>query len=79
MILQPGDHTFITKKSVVYYGDARFISLDLVETLIASKTNKFVCEQNYCCTRALMARLKEGLLNSRFTPNGIKEYCRAIW
>ena len=79
LILQPGDHGFITKKSVVHFEDARFISLERVEQLLSSGTKQFVCEMSYCCTHALMDRLKEGLLRSKRTPKEIKEYCRERW
>ena len=79
VILMPGDHPFVNKRSIVHYEDARFISLARVEQLIATRTNQFVCEMNYCCTYALMDRLRRGLLESKRTPNVIKEYCRSIW
>jgi len=75
----PGDHSFLTKKSVIHYEDARFISLDRVEQLLASGTNQFVCKQQFCCTYALMERLRQGLLKSKRTPNGVKDHCRSIW
>ena len=34
VILVPGDHPFITKKSVVHYEDARYILLEHVEHLL---------------------------------------------
>lgn len=79
VILEPGDHPFITKKSVVHYEDARFMNLEWIEQLIAKRPNRFVCEQHHHCTRVLMERLREGLLKSKRTPNGVKDYCRSIW
>ena len=37
LILVPGDHPFITKKSVVHYEDARFMQLDWIEQLLQKR------------------------------------------
>jgi hypothetical protein len=79
VILEPGDHPFITKKSIVHFEDARFIPLERVEQLIVTGTNQFVCRRHSIARHALMDRLKQGILESKRTPNGIKEYCRSIW
>jgi hypothetical protein len=79
VILMPGEHPFIVKKSVVHYEDAQFIPLARVEQLLSMGTNKFVCEQKNPCTYKLMDKLKEGLLKSKRTPKGIKAYCRSLW
>jgi hypothetical protein len=79
VILQPGDHPFITKKSVVHYEDAQFMPLARVEQLLAMRSTKIVCEQKHCCTYKLIERLREGLLKSKRTAKGIKEYCRSLW
>jgi hypothetical protein len=79
VILAPGDHPFIKKKSIVHYEDARFIPLGWVEQLLQSETTQFVCETHYACTHTLMDRLKQGLLDSKRTPKGIKEYCKSQW
>jgi hypothetical protein len=79
VILGPGDHAFITKKSVIHFEDARFVQMEHVERLLTGGTDQFVCRRNYCCTHVLMDRIKDGLLKSKRTPNGIKEHCRALW
>jgi hypothetical protein len=79
VILEPGDHPFVTKKSIVHFEDARFLLLGRVEQLIATGTKEFVCRTHSCCTYKLMDRVREGLIKSKRTPNGIKEYCRSIW
>jgi hypothetical protein len=79
VVLQPGDHDFIKKKSVVHYEDARPMHLERIEELLATGTDKFVCKQMLCCTYALMDKLREGLLKSKRTPKGIKAYCRSLW
>jgi hypothetical protein len=79
LILMPGDHPFITKKSIVNYQDARFMPLFWVEKLLQRGSTDFVCEPHYACTHELMDRIKRGLLASKHTPKGIKEHCRSLW
>lgn len=79
VVLQPGDHGFITKKSVIHFGDARFVPLDRVEQLLNAGTNRFVCKRHYACRHTLMDRVKAGLLKSKHTPKGIKNYCLDLW
>ena len=79
LILVPGDHPLITKKSVVHYEDARFMQLDWIEQLLQKGTTDSVCVPRHACTYALMERLKQGLLDSKRTPAGIKDFCRAVW
>jgi hypothetical protein len=79
LVLVPGDHPFITKKSVVHYDDARKMPLDRIEQLLQQGASSFVCKAHYACTYKLMDRIKQGLLDSKRTPNGIKAFCRSIW
>lgn len=59
LILQPGDHPFITKKSIVHFDDAQFIPLARVEQLLTMGSSKIICEQKHCCTYVLMDRIRE--------------------
>jgi hypothetical protein len=79
VILGPGDHPFVKKKSVIHYEDARYMPLNRIEQLLQKRTTEFVCEMHHACTYKLLDRIRTGLLNSKRTPNGIKEYCRSVW
>ncbi len=78
-ILNVGDHAFIRHESVINFSDARQILIEHVERALSSQTSKFVCVAHQSCSDALLARIRDGLLQSRQTPKGIKEFCRKLW
>lgn len=79
VLLQVGDHPFITRESVIYYVDSRILNLNAVEQMLKTKTTRFACAQHAACSPALLKRVQDGLLKSKFASNGIKEYCAARW
>ena len=81
VILNPGDHPFITHESVVYYKDADKLNLRTVESAINRQSGfvDIVCQQHQPCSAALLQRIQEGLLASPLVKKGIKEYCRTAW
>ena len=70
--LSPGDHSFITKKTVVNYSDARLVETGNLIALVA--LNREAKKDD--CNAALLARIQQGMLVSEFTPNKIKSYCQ---
>jgi hypothetical protein len=79
VILRPGDHPFIKRESIVHYALARWFSLIDVQQLIDIHTTQFTCEQHARCSDALLVYIQRGLLHSKMTPNGVKDYCRKMW
>ena len=79
VILQPQEHPFITRESVVYYVDAKILDLNLVEEILNKGTTQFTCAQHERCSPDLLRRVQQGLLESKLASNRIKEYCAARW
>lgn len=78
-ILKAGDHRFVDHDSVINYSDAREMPLDLVEQALLVRTTQFVCKLHDPCKPEVLARIQQGLLDSKQTPKGIKAQCRKLW
>lgn len=78
-VLKVGDHPFIPHDSVLNYSDAREMPIDLVEKALKCGTTSFVCEPHEPCRPDVLARIQQGLLDSKQTPKMIKELCRRPW
>jgi hypothetical protein len=76
-ILRPGDHRFIQHESVINFSDAREMPIDLVEQALKTKGTQFVCQAHDPCDAVLLARIKQGLIDSGKTPKGIKAHCKS--
>ena len=74
-ILSPGFVDCVTKKSCVYYGEARVFDLAKIEDAI----KKGQAEQHESCDVAKLQKLRNGLLASEFTKKGMKDRCREEW
>lgn len=72
-VLKPGDHPFIKHETVVSYADARIVQAGALLSFLALQRDA----RNDDCPDELLARIRQGLLDSPFTPNKIKDYCRA--
>lgn len=79
LILQPGDHPFIDRESVVWYGKAEILDLTLVEALVRMRTDRFICAMREPCSEQLLKRICEGLLESEDVEHRVKDYCRLQW
>jgi hypothetical protein len=64
---------------VVNFSDAREMPIDLVEQALQTRTRQFVCEPHDPCDAKLLARIQQGLIDSRQTPKGIKASCKKLW
>jgi hypothetical protein len=71
-ILQAGDHPFLTKETIVHYVDARFIQVEPLRQLLTLDNYDF----DEDCSDEILERIQRGLLDSRYTPKNIKDYCR---
>lgn len=72
VVLRPGDHPYIAKDSVVYYGDARLLDTTRIDADLAAGT---VQSQEPCSAR-LLRLLQDGALASPYTPNAILKLCK---
>lgn len=72
VILQVGDHPFITRPSAVYFGDARLFDTRRIDQDILVGN----VQQLQCCSPSLLSLLQRGVLASPRTPNKILEVCR---
>lgn len=71
-VLQVGDHPFITRESVVNYGDAVLTDILHLEKAITSGLGT----QREDVSAELLERLRSGLLASPRTKNSLKDYLR---
>ena len=78
-VLKRGDHPFVVHDSVINFSDAQEMPIDKVEQALAAKTDHFVCKLLDHCDAGLLARIRQGLLDSRLTPKGIKAQCKRLW
>ena len=67
-VLQPGDHPFVDRPTVVFYADARLVKAALLETAIQQGVGR----RHEPLSVGLVKRIQEGLLASPFTPARIK-------
>ena len=79
LVLQVGDHSFITHESVINYSDAREMPIPLVEQALQTRTSRFVCEPRDPCSASLLNRIQKGLITSKQTPKDIKARCKKLW
>jgi hypothetical protein len=73
VVLTLGDHPFIKNETVVYYPDARIVEEGNLVAILTLRRDALKDD----CSPELLARIRQGLLDSPFTPNKIKNYCRA--
>ena len=69
-ILQPGEHPFIVRKSVVRYADAAEMDMKALDMALNSNLH-IVCEQREPCIPELLDKIVQGLLESRHTRKDI--------
>lgn len=71
VILQAGDHPYIDHESTIYYADAQIRDVRLMEQAI-KEANPYV-KPNAACSPELLQRVKDGVHQSKFTPNKIRK------
>jgi len=68
VVIQPGEHAFVDRPTVVFYADARFVNLALLDTAV----QQGIATQHNPLTPVLLKRVQAGLLASTLTPTKIK-------
>jgi hypothetical protein len=74
VVLQPGDHPFIRHQSVVAYSFSRVRMVEDIEAAIASGAAK----QREAVSHELLIRIRGGLVDSEFTPNGVRHFYQSV-
>ncbi|MGH7459462.1 MAG: hypothetical protein ACREMA_00345 [Longimicrobiales bacterium] len=75
VVLETGDHPFISHSTVVSYADAKLIKVATLQALVSAGLSTFHSD----CSEELLQLLREGLLRSSFTPLWLKERGRALF
>jgi hypothetical protein len=71
IILEPGEHDFIKEPTYVDYSSARVVTSDVLDGLIVKKQAK---NRPPKMDEILVNRIRNGILNSRETPNFIRSH-----
>lgn len=75
LILHPGDHPFLThEESAPAYQFAEFLTTAEIEAAFANGEAKLRED----ASPALVTRILNALIESDFTPNHVRAYCRAL-
>jgi hypothetical protein len=72
--LRPGDHPFIVRDSVIAYSYARIRTVEEIEVAVASSAAKL----REPVSPELLTRVCNGLMDSDFTPNGVRHFYKSI-
>lgn len=75
VILEPEEHPYLSRRSVVYYQDADIRPAEPFYE--ASRHSSYPAFPD--CPEATLQRIQDGILDSPFTPNKVKRYCRRLW
>ena len=74
VVLRPGDHPFLRHDSVISYAYSKITTVEAIETAILNGTAKL----REPVSEAVLRRVRAGLLDSDFTPNGVRHYYRDV-
>ena len=72
VILQPGDHPFVSHPSAVHYSSACWFPMHRLARAIAVGE----CHLKADMSPALLRRVRDGLLASPFPVEVLKQFCR---
>jgi|688.fasta_scaffold278576_1 hypothetical protein len=75
VVLNKGDHPFITKPTSVFYDDTSFTSVTDLKEIVKLPKYDF----HYDCSEQLLKRIQQGLLISPYADPEIQDYCRAFF
>jgi hypothetical protein len=75
VILQPGDHPFITHQTAVLYGDSRIVDGRRIDSMIRDGT----ALAHQSCPAETLKLIQQGVLSSPYTPRKIIAFCREAW
>lgn len=74
VVLKPGDHPFIVRESVIAYSYSRIRTVEDIEIALLNGTAK----QREPVSEALLKRVQSGLIDSEFTPNGVRHFYKEV-
>lgn len=74
VILQAGDHPFIQHESVIAYSYSRIRMVQDIQTAIENGSAK----RREPVSQALLERVRAGLIDSDFTPNGVRHFYKEV-
>ena len=74
VILRVGDHPFIRHDSVISYAHSKIMTVEAIEIAILNGAAKI----REPVTEAILRRVRAGLVDSDFTPNGVRHYYRSV-
>lgn len=74
VVLNSGDHPFITHESVIAYGWSKIRAVGDIEAAFAAKAAKL----REPISPAILKRAQDALLDSDFTPNGVRHYFKSL-
>jgi hypothetical protein len=74
VVLRKGDHPFISHDSVVAYAYSGIRAVDDIELAIENCT----ATRREPVPEAILKKVRVGLRDSDFTPNGVRHYYRAV-
>ena len=75
VILDVGDHPFIRRPSSVQYSSAEFFRINAIQHSILRRH----CYLREDMSPDLLQQVRQGLFNSHFTVNAIRDYCREFF
>ena len=75
VILDVCDHPFIKHPSSVHYSTATFFRVDAIQRAIQCRQ----CHLKEDMSEGLLQRVRQGLFDSHFTVNAIRDYCREFF
>jgi hypothetical protein len=74
VILREGDHPFIQHESVIAFTYSEITSVTRIQQAIASGKAR----KREPLSMELLRRIQTGLLDSDFTPNGVRQFVRDV-
>lgn len=74
VVLRPGEHSFIAHDSVIAYSYAKIRTVEEIESALLNGTAK----KREPVSEQLLKRVQGGLLDSDFTPNGVRQFFREV-
>jgi hypothetical protein len=75
VILQPGDHPFITHQTIVLYSDTRIVDARRLDAIIRDGT----ALAHQPCPPQTLKLIQQGVSSSPYTPRKIIAFCREAW
>jgi hypothetical protein len=69
--LNATDHAYLQHETVVYYADARLVTVGGIEKIAQFPGYGYHDD----CSNELLTKIQQGLRTSRYTPKKIKDYC----